>query len=125
MNHIVGALLTIPGFAGVVLGAGLAPLYRTVKAEVAVLWRAFCRFAARMHVKQTTLDDGAINLIDRARPAINNVLDDARAGLVAERATAAALEEDAVQNGSLAPKPVDAAPLAAPAIAAVAVVAAP
>ena len=121
--NLVFDFLASNAVVGFAAEAALTCWSKAVKTEIVLGWRTFCAFAHRMHVKQTTLDDGAIGLLDRAKPAIVAALDEARAGLVVERATAAAVEADTVQNGSLMPKPVDAAPL--PAIAAVAVAVAP
>ena len=121
--NLVFDFLASNAVVGFAAGFALTCCSNAGKTEIVLGWRTFCAFAHRMHVKQTTLDDGAIGLLDRAKPAIVAALDEARAGLVVERATAAAVEADTVQNGSLMPKPVDAAPL--PAIAAVAVAVAP
>ena len=121
--NLVFDFLASNAVVGFVAGAALTCWSGAIKGEVVLGWRTFCAFAHRMHVKQTTLDDRAIDLIDKARPAINAALDEARNGLVVERSTAAAIDADTVQNGSLAPKPVDAAPLPAPAVVAAVAVA--
>lgn len=114
---------TATGFVG---GAALAFFSKQVKADIVRLWHWLCAVGHRFHIKQTTMDDRAIELLDRARPAIDAAMDQARAGLVVERATAAALEADQTpQSGSLMPTPIESAPLAAPVIAAAVDVAQP
>ena len=116
MNHFLYVFATFNGVTGILLGAGWVCLYKAVRVEAIILWHAFSRACALRHIKQTTLDNVALKLIEKARPAITQALDEAHAGLEAERLLAAAVEADTTaQTASLMPKPVTSEPLAAPA----------
>lgn len=125
LSRLAFDFLASNAMVGFVAGSAITCFGKSVKAEVVVGWRILCAFGHRMHIAQTRMDDTAIAAIDRARPLIDSALDQARTGLVQERAMAVVVEADITpQCDSLMPKPVEAAPLPAPAVA-VAVVTAP